>query len=169
MKHFQANQTKNENLGGNGAVLVTPSLIICYFVNVSPHAIISFGLMCMCERWCVSRIKPGDKAESSCVRISLCDSVKTFRLFIAEMMPSRINMPKSSYQLHNGQATWLRSKQQHPRRGDVYAYIDYVCACSYLQCIYNLRRSMCVHFCVCVYVCVFECMCTQGALIKGPW
>lgn len=46
-----------------------------------------------------------------------------------ETMLSKINMAKSYYQLHNGQATWLRSKQHHPPTtgGCVYAYILYVC------------------------------------------
>lgn len=49
------------------------------------------------------------------------------------MMLSRINMAKSSYQLHNGQATWLRSEQHHQQRKDV-------CMCIYSRCV-----------CVCVF------------------
>lgn len=69
-----------------------------------------------------------------------------------DMMLSRINMAKSFYQLHNGQVTWLRSKQHHLRQEDVCRCIYSTCACSYLQFIYNLSARVCVwrgvHVCV---------------------
>lgn len=72
-----------------------------------------------------------------------------------EMMLSRINMAKSSYQLHNGQATWLRSKQHHPQWEDVCMHIHCMCVCSYLQFIYNLCG---VYVCTLLYVCFWKCV-----------
>lgn len=75
-----------------------------------------------------------------------------------EMMLSRINMTKSFYQLHNGQATWLRSKQHHLQWGDVCRCIYSTCACAYLQFIYNLRACMYTHFHKCVFGSVSMCV-----------
>lgn len=118
----------------------------------------------MCSGW-----DRGIKLRALVRCILLCDSEKTLRLFmVEEMMLSRINMAKSSYQLHNGQATWLRSKQHHPQWGGcVYAYILYVCGRCYLQFIYNLCGCMCVHCCMCVFwKCVYPRSFNQRPIVR---
>lgn len=64
------------------------------------------------------------------------------------MLP-RINMAKSSYQLHNGQATWLRSKQHHPQWEDVYMHI---------YCMY-VYAPTCNLFIICAGACVYTSVC----------
>lgn len=85
------------------------------------------------------------------------------------MMLSRINMAKSSYQLHNGQATWLRSEQHHLQRKDVCMciYSRCVCVCVLPAAIYleSERVSGCTLLCVLLELWV--CVRTWGALIKG--
>lgn len=111
-------------------------------------------------------MRPGDKAESFILCILLCDSEKTLRLFMVEqMMLSRINMAKSSYQLDNGHATWLRSKQHHSQWEDVCMHI-------YCMCVY---APTCNLFMICagacVYMCVFGsvCMCVYpGSFNQRP-
>lgn len=72
-------------------------------------------------------------------------------------MLSRINMAKSSYQLHNGQATWLRSKQQHPQREDVCMHIYCMCVCAPTCFLFIICAGACVYTSVCV--CFFgECV-----------
>lgn len=122
-----------------------------------------YARVCACSG-CNRGIKP----RALIVYILWCDSEKTFRLFMAEeMMLSRINMAKSSYQLYNGQATWLRSKQHNLQ------WVD-VCMCIYSMCVYspscNLFRiwaGECVCTLLCVLLEVWVCVRTWGALIKA--
>lgn len=66
-----------------------------------------------------------------------------------EMMLSRINMAKSSYQLHNGQATRLRSKQHHPQWKHMCVYAP---TCN----LFKICAGACVYPSICVFleVCV---------------
>lgn len=103
---------------------------------------------------------PGIKPRALIVYILWCDSEKTFRLFMAEeMMLSRINMAKSSYQLHNGQATWLRSEQHHLQRKDVCMciYSRCVCVCSPSCNLFRIRAGEWVYTPVCVIGIVSMC------------
>lgn len=71
--------------------------------------------------------KQGTKLRALPFCILLCDLEKTLGLFKAgEPMLPRINMAKSSYRLHNGQATEVNSTALIIA-GCVYAYILYVC------------------------------------------
>lgn len=115
----------------------TPKLVIFVYV----HAARSYTRLFVDCEW-----DRGIKLRAHTVCILLCGSEKTLRLFMEgeEMMLSRINMAKSSYQLHNGQATQLRSKQHHLQCGCMFIF----CMRLYLQFIYHLWGSMCV--CVCL-------------------
>lgn len=121
----------------------------------------SFPLgLCICVQVYLQRRRLEDKAESS---FSLYIVVRLRKnkimVFIAEeMVLSRINMTKSFYQLHNGQATWHRSKQHHPRWADVCRCIYSTCVCSYLQFIYNLSKCMHAHSHMCVSGSVSMCV-----------
>lgn len=74
-------------------------------------------------------------------------------------MLSRINMAKSSYQLHNGQATWLRSEQHHLQRKDVCMciYSRCVCVCSPSCNLFRIRAGEWVYTPVCVIGIVSMC------------
>lgn len=125
---------------------------------MSPHRTIIFlgFYVRVCASDCVQwmktvRIKPG--------ALTLCSLLcatqrKTLRLFYCGgYAVCRTNMAKSSHQLHNGQATWLRSKQHHRQREDVCMRSLYVYVCSYMQFIYNLRWTSVfgsLRACVCV-------------------
>lgn len=129
--------------------------------------------VCVCVSICAQWIKAGGiKQRALILCILLCDSEKTLRLFMAEeMMPSRINMAKSSYQLHNGQATSLRSKQHHPQK--VGFCVRTPPPPPSLRFIYTLCGCVCVHFSIylCVCLCVLEVcawVCTEGSFNQSP-
>lgn len=97
----------------------------------------------------------------------------TLGLFTAEeMMPPRINMAKSSYQLHNGHAASLGSEQHPPTKGRllcvqpglVFFPPSFFIVCV-AECVY-ISIFMCVCRCVCSDACAR--VCTEGALIKSP-
>ena len=146
-----------------------------------------FMCVCVCLNVCVQWMRPGDKAKS-CYTLYIAVRLRKKKkekknhsgyLWQGETMLSKINMEaKSYYQLHNGQATWLRSKQHHPptQQEDVCMHIYCMCVCvcvcacvrSDLPFIYNLCGCTRVHSCMCVYFWeACACVCTQGALIKG--
>lgn len=72
-------------------------------------------------------------------------------------MLSRTNMAKSSYQLHNGQATWLRSKQHHyngRRMRGVHVCIYCMCVHAHTCNLFIIDAGACV--CTLVYVCFWK-------------
>lgn len=114
----------------------------------------SLGLcVCVCVSICVQRKKVGDKGESLLLCILLCDLEKTLRLFITEeLMLPRINMAKSSYQLHNGQASEVK-KTAPTIGGCVYALCtvcEWVCVCSHLP-----SFLICAGVCTLLDICFF--------------
>ena len=125
-----------------------------------------FMCVCVCLNVCVQWMRPGDKAKS-CYTLYIAVRLRKKKkekkkhsgyLWQGETMLSKINMEaKSYYQLHNGQVTWLRSKQHHPptQQEDV---------CMHIYC-------MCVCVCVCVHVCAPTChlfIICAGARVYTP-
>lgn len=100
---------QNGNLSWNWAVLGPTVLLKLWFCLCPPTFNPFLGVYAcvwvfVCSGW-DQRIK----LRALILYIWFCDSEKTLGLFMTvEMMLSGTNMAKSSYQLHNGQATWPR-------------------------------------------------------------
>lgn len=126
------------------------------------------GPEALCASICAQWIKAGWGAGGIKLRalILLCIVVRlgenTLGLFTAEeMMPPRINMAKSSYQLHNGHAASLGSEQHPPTKGRLLCVQPGLVFFFLPLLLYSLCGWMCVHFYiyVCVQVCVFRHLC----------
>lgn len=128
------------------------------------------GPEALCASICAQWIKAGWGAGGIKLRalILLCIVVRlgenTLGLFTAEeMMPPRINMAKSSHQLHNGHAASLGSEQHPPTKGRL--------LCVQPGLVVSPPPSF---FIVCVaervyisiFMCVCRCVCVQ-TLVRG--
>lgn len=145
----------NSTLSGEGKRC---SFKICY----SGHSNKSFSLglhlcvcvgMCVFDYLCAVEKKQGGgalKLRALLLCILLCDLEKTLRLFIAEeLMLPRINMAKSSYQLHNGQATEVKTTAL-TMGVCVYVFMYCVCVCSHLP-----SFLICAGVCTLLDICFF--------------